>query len=163
VALADIADIADWVLSKLFRHVDVNHDGRLRVRRWFVLRSSRGGLYVHRIVQSDSDPHNHPWSFVTFVLSGGYIDTSYRWGPCWNRHDSHRHFVVARQAKPLRAYRRTASDIHEIKLHKDHAGNEREAWTLAFVGCRQQERHFVTPGGPVHWRTHLDEWGPDPD
>ncbi len=34
------------------------------------------GIYLHDIFEPDGnrDPHNHPWSFISIVLRGGYVE-----------------------------------------------------------------------------------------
>ncbi len=67
------------VLDRLFeKKVIVNcaHDPYLH--RWYVLRSERIGLFIHKFVRSDEDRalHDHPWSFIVIPLWGGYIEHS---------------------------------------------------------------------------------------
>lgn len=44
------------------------------VTRFFIVNTERFGIYLHRIDRPDLDRdcHDHPWSFVTIVLRGGY-------------------------------------------------------------------------------------------
>ena len=52
----------------------VGPTGEFLTRRGLDLRIF--GLYVHRIRQADPglDLHDHPWSFVSIVLRGGYVE-----------------------------------------------------------------------------------------
>jgi hypothetical protein len=47
------------------------------MRRW-ALQTPLGGLRLHHFLRGDADRelHDHPWSFVTLVLAGGYVDVS---------------------------------------------------------------------------------------
>ena len=45
----------------------------LKDRKWFPF-----NIFVHRFLKSDPDDvHDHPWSYVTLILKGGY----YEWTP----------------------------------------------------------------------------------
>lgn len=48
------------------------------MKRWWIEKYSDAGIAVrvHEILKSDPDlhPHDHPWSFVSIVLSGGYLE-----------------------------------------------------------------------------------------
>lgn len=48
----------------------------LYMRRWRFLPDWLPGFRVHNILQSDDDRalHDHPFSFVTFILKGGYYE-----------------------------------------------------------------------------------------
>ncbi len=56
------------------------------LRRFYLFRSkwfgmNFGDVYLHHIVRSDDDPdpHDHPWGFTGLILSGGYMDQSWKW------------------------------------------------------------------------------------
>ena len=41
--------------------------------RWYIIRTKRFGLYLHRFWSSDEDGvHDHPWNNFSWVLHGGY-------------------------------------------------------------------------------------------
>lgn len=41
--------------------------------RWALVRCQSWAIFVHRFHRSDLDElHDHPWSFVTFLVGGGY-------------------------------------------------------------------------------------------
>lgn len=44
--------------------------------RYFLCATRWFAIYVHHLHTSDEDRalHDHPWSFVTFLLSGGYFE-----------------------------------------------------------------------------------------
>lgn len=52
--------------------------GNLHFRRWSILSTPWFSIYLHKIYRSDEDfhQHDHPWSFLSFILSGGYIEES---------------------------------------------------------------------------------------
>lgn len=95
---------------------------------WFAIR-------IHRILKSDSDRHlhDHPWHFVSFVLSGGYREET----PGGER-------VI--QAPAIVAHR--ATDLHRLTL-------DRPATTLVFCGPRFREWGFQVGTAWVQWREYL--------
>lgn len=48
--------------------------------RWTLVRVGTKKVMLHRFLPNsrDRDPHDHPWSFVTVVLAGSYLDVNYR-------------------------------------------------------------------------------------
>jgi hypothetical protein len=54
-------------------------DGTDYLVRLRVLQTPWGGCYVHDIHEDDGDraPHNHPWSFFSFVARGHYVERYY--------------------------------------------------------------------------------------
>lgn len=99
-------------------------DGDPYLTRWRIIDSPLFGIFVHKMHRPDASPilHDHPWSFVSFVLRGGYVEQrrnmelEYQSGEKWRRHI--KHFNVKR----LR-------DAHFIQ-HLDRT----PTWTLVFVG-----------------------------
>ena len=46
--------------------------------RYMPIHSKYLCLYIHRFMRSDADdPHDHPWNFFTYVISGGYKEAFY--------------------------------------------------------------------------------------
>jgi hypothetical protein len=88
------------------------------MKRW-ILRTPWGTLRLHRILQSDAgrDFHDHPFSFVSVILTGGYIE--HRPGcECWQSRG--RTFVLNYKTCLLfRApaiVRRRATEFHRLEL-----------------------------------------------
>jgi hypothetical protein len=54
----------------------ISQDGVLHFRRWRILSTPWFGVYLHRIYHHDCDlhMHTHPWDFVSWVISGRYIE-----------------------------------------------------------------------------------------
>lgn len=80
---------------------------------------------IHHFTGSDKGlPHDHPWGFLSFVLSGGYIERIYQ--RTGSFHDVHR--------RPGDTFRIAATHIHEIiELPQG------ECWTLVLP--QPWERH----------------------
>jgi hypothetical protein len=54
-------------------------DGQPYLERFFLLGSARsqGSARYHHILSSDpQDMHDHPWDFITTILSGSYVETT---------------------------------------------------------------------------------------
>ena len=155
--------------------------------RYIVFKSKRMCIYVHRFLRSDADdPHDHPWNFFTYVISGGYKEIFY------NRNRAVRSVFDAGVKKipfflsywtdheNIRlpgsiAYRR-ATDIHKVVVDKqleleftgqispeDKKIIEQAPYTICIMGKRQREWGFWQrePGNPdgskfIDWRRYLD-------
>lgn len=109
---------------------------RLRVVQtpWF-------GIYLHRIHEPDPDrdPHDHPWPFISLILSGSYEEVTFT-GPQELGHYQLRkrgsaHFMSTRKAHRI-------TDVQGI------------LWTLVLTGPRIREWGFWTDEGWLHWRDY---------
>lgn len=105
------------------------------MRRYILLRTPVGNLYVHHFIRSDFDRafHDHPWWFVTLILRGGYIE-----------HTPQGNF--RRRAGSILF--RPARWLHWVEVGKP-------AWTLLFVGPKSREWGFLTRTGWVSWRKFI--------
>lgn len=104
--------------------------GSVYMTRWGV-RSPFCGIYLHRFERGDADPyvHDHPWSFVSFVLRGGYTEVV---------RDNFTHELRERHVKRINVKRR--DDAHYVvKLDRT------PTWTLVFVGRRRRTWGFWVP------------------
>jgi hypothetical protein len=54
-------------------------DGQIYLFRLRIIQTPWFALYLHDIFEPDADrdPHNHPWSFISIVLRGGYTERLY--------------------------------------------------------------------------------------
>lgn len=140
--------------------------------RYIVWKSKRFGcLYIHRFMRSDADdPHDHPWNFFTYVISGGYnehyfdrnkpqddgTNITLYWTECINR-----------RTPGSLAYRR-ATDIHkvvvdeEIEMFLDEMDDEklsRTPLTICLMGPRLRQWGFwpnkFKGSNFVDWRKYL--------
>lgn len=72
------------LLNWLFNHkVIVNCDRDPYLLRWYVIRTERVGVFIHKFVRSDEDRalHDHPWDFIVIPIWRGYFEHSEsRWG-----------------------------------------------------------------------------------
>jgi len=129
-----------WRAFHTFEIRDPDTD-ELYLRRYILLRCPWFEIFVHRIHTPDTDRHlhDHPWSFVSFVLRGWYIET----------------VPEPVSGLPLRFIQRTwfnykrATDRHRITLVSPNL------WTLILTGPRRREWGFVVDGVWVHYREYL--------
>lgn len=117
------------------------------MRRW-LLRTPWFSLRLHNILTSDQgrDEHDHPFSFVSLILKGGYIE--HRPGCiCVARIQDGR--TLSPAGGPCRFYgpgsvvRRHAKDLHRLELVSG------PAWTLVVSGAYHRVWGFQTPHGWV--------------
>lgn len=137
----------------------------LYLRRFFIFRSkwigkNFGDLYLHKIYRSDDDkdPHDHPWSFRTFVLKGGYTDEGWQFTDLDGKGNGYRtrmpHFDEKVSA-PATRFR------HRRHIHRVILTENKPAWTLVWTtGYTNDARgnadwRFITEERAVPWREYL--------
>lgn len=134
---------ARWAFMRRFTIYknDAIYLDRLRIVQtpWF-------GVYLHRIEQPDldRDPHDHPWSFASCVLRGGYTE-QFHPAPLVHR-DLH---VSTRRWSRWSWHRMDVTAAHRIR-----AVDPRTV-TLVLVGRRRRDWGFHTEAGFVGWRDYL--------
>lgn len=108
------------------------------MRRWTV-KTPWGMLRLHHILRSDHDRHyhDHPMSFVSLILAGGYIE--------------HRPHQAPRRCAPGSVVVRRAEDMHRLQLIG------KDAWTLVLTGPVRRAWGFATESGWVH-AAEYDAW-----
>ncbi len=141
--------LAEHILNRLFeKRVIVNCDHDPYLHRWYVLRTERLGLFIHKFVRSDEDRalHDHPWPFFVIPLWGGYVEHSDRplhpWPGCLcPRVD------VKRRVWPIISARyRDTTFRHRVELVK-----ERPSWSLFFRFTKIREWGFWPKEGFILW------------
>lgn len=94
-------------------------------------------IRLHKLLSSDpGDEHDHPWSFVSLILRGGYLETI-EGAPKWHR--------------PGSIVRHRAEDRHRLTLPPGGA------WSLVFYGPKRRTWGFYTPDGWIPWYEYPDE------
>jgi hypothetical protein len=70
-----------FLMTALWPHLDILDDDGLYLRRWFFTPKTKWyrPRFLHYIHQSDKGrfPHDHPGSFYTSILRGGYVESIY--------------------------------------------------------------------------------------
>jgi hypothetical protein len=126
--------------------------------RWFA-------LYLHHLHVSDEDRalHDHPWSFVTCLLSAGYYEHTpipspttctcghSRPGPPCPRHYWRGQKSVRTWWPRFSVLYRSAEWRHRLELVKP-------TWTLVVRFRRRREWGFITPSGWQQWEAYGKEW-----
>lgn len=121
----------------------LNGDGTPHLSRLRIIQTPLGGVYLHAIHSKDDDrdPHDHPWTFWSMVLSGIYIDRV--WDDPRDLKDSY-----TRVHRKRKIHRTRRSQAHQIVGLR---GNVR---TLVLVGPKGKSWRFWTPEGPVDWKDY---------
>lgn len=108
--------------AKFRRRLTLSHDGEPFLDRWGLVWDRVGGFYLHHIADADPgiDVHDHPWSFVSFVLKGGYVER----------------IGTARQPYGGQLRFWGAGSVHRMPLHAAHQITLAQpgTWTLVLRG-----------------------------
>jgi hypothetical protein len=99
--------------------------------RYYLVDRLNLGVYLHHFQRSDHRAalHDHPWSFVTLLLSSGYVEHT-----------------------PAGAFRRRRFSVLWRPATWRHAVEiERPTWTLVIRFRRRREWGFWTRRGFVHY------------
>lgn len=106
-------------------------DNIIYLTRWWLVKTPWGGIIVHKMEGPDARPtlHDHPFSFVSIVLRGGYYER--RLDPMTMR------IVENRHVRRVNVMRR--DDAHSI-VHITRA----PTWTLVFAGRHRRTWGFYT-------------------
>lgn len=155
------------LIQRLLGRSDIYFNGSLYMRRWRAIHTRWFGIRVHHIVRSDDDRemHDHPFSFVSVILKGGYVE--HRPGcRCLRAPDGgHLARVVGtgcRFRRPGSFVFRRAEDLHRLDLKREVSwidgggamrvvSRDHPAWTLVFRGPVRREWGFQTAAGWVPW------------
>ena len=98
-------------------------------------------ITLHKVLVSDEPTlHDHPWSYATFIIAGGYWENTPE-GRFWRGPGHFRY--------------RSASDLHFLELEKDADGNEIPCWSLFFMGKKAGSWGFLKDGEWIHNEQYL--------
>jgi hypothetical protein len=142
---------------RLHRMVLRRYDGLQYLSRWGAAVESIGGIYLHRMDAPDPglDLHDHPWSFVSIVLWGGYSEERAfaRDAPSW---------AMLAEAFPGSCTRgvtrrRRWLSVRALRLDECHRVTELHGgpvWTLVLRASRRRQWGFYLPSGWMHEREY---------
>lgn len=136
---------------RAYRHDIANGAGDAYMERW-ILETPLGTLRLHHILRSDDDRalHDHPWSFVSVLLWGSYLETRFLW-PDQPRICARRGLASVRRVRWWNTCRAEAA--HRLELDRG------PVWTLVATTRKTRSWGFWLPGGWVPWRDYEREIG----
>lgn len=149
------------VQKKLLGRSDVFVNGQLYMRRWLIGPTWLPGIRIHNILKSDAafELHDHPFDFVSFILSGGYNEIR---GEALDGVPASSTLRRKEYHQPLTFVRRKAEDLHRILLKPTvvtidgrQVLRETPAWTIVFRGKYRREWGFLTNNGWQNWREYI--------
>lgn len=115
----------------------------LKDRTWFPF-----NIFVHKFLKSDPDHlHDHPWSYFTLILKGGY----YEWVPYYDK-DNNKMTEICKWRGPGHFRVCKATSYHRIDLNPDIT-----AWTLFIPGPQKREWGFMVRNKWVHNNDYLSK------
>jgi hypothetical protein len=146
-------NILGWLADRLAseKHVITRDLAKIPyLTRWTLLgqrfKGDGNAVFLHRFQRSDADEmHDHPWPFISIILSGGYWENTP--GPGWSNGVGP---IQRRWFNPGRVLYRPARWIHSVEIP-----DGKEAWTLILRGKKQRSWGFWCPNGYTPWRVHI--------
>ena len=103
-------------------------------------------IRLHHILSSDDERacHDHPWSFISWILKGAYTEVTPIFTDGLYRGEKR----TVRKAGDI--YFRRATDWHRLELNE-----EKSVWTLFVMFRKTQEWGFLTR---PDFKTHYRDW-----
>lgn len=138
----------------------INRDDKERyMLRFTIFECLYFSIKFHKFFASDDQClHDHPWSFLSFILWRGYNEITPRnkkfyenelktsqFGGAW--------YNVSRYY-PGHVIFRPAKSIHRVELIKDKQGRELPAYTFVISFKRVRKWGFFTKAGWLHWKAY---------
>lgn len=131
--------------------------------RYMPIQSKYFCFYIHRFMRSDADdPHDHPWNFFTYVISGGYKEVFYD----KTKPQSYEGYFTdlwtekVNVRKPGSIAYRKATDVHKVVVDKERDLSEidQAPFTVCLIGPRIREWGFWNQDGDTFtdWRKYLN-------
>lgn len=137
----------NWLMPRCLLTPDPDNDGALKPKRWLPI-----AMRLHHIARPDLDRdfHDHPWTFISLVLRGGYLEQrpsstvpNWRQGKTGYEEDCYEMWRMPGSIG-LRRY----TDRHRISYVLP------DTVTLVVVLRKRQSWGFFTLAGKVHWRDY---------
>ncbi len=149
--------LCERILNRIFSHKIIqNCDGDPYLLRWYVFKTARVSLFLHKFIRSDEDRalHDHPWAFLVIPVWRGYVEHSHSCmvNPKGNcpatcslfRPERQRHLRVY----PLLSTRyRPATYCHRVELIEG-----KPAWSVFFHFTNEREWGFHPAEGFINWK-----------
>jgi hypothetical protein len=105
-------------------------------------------IFLHKFLKSDPDDvHDHPWSYATIILKGGY----YEWTPNFDSQSANigetRHWRGPGHFRVC-----SANSYHRIELKEGT-----DCWTMFMPGPQRREWGFLVNNKWIHNDTYLTD------
>lgn len=145
----------NWFEKSILQRSDIYFGGSRYMRRWLFGSTNSWGIRIHCIERSDADRelHDHPFWFVSFILSGGYYEHTPDGRRTWYGPGS----IVFRSADTL----------HRLELAQESVARYTPAWTFVIRGRYARLWGFLDAGIWTTWqkfvgqRRELNEYAKD--
>lgn len=127
-----------WVVQNVFCKREADELVKANyLERWFMIPKNRFlNIYYHKFTGSDEKIlHDHPWSSVSIILKGEYLEHTWRW-------------LAYKKTGNITI--RSGSAAHRVEI----LGN-REVHTIFITGPKYKEWGFFQTSGWVHHLTHF--------
>jgi len=122
-----------WAIMERFE-VKLSDGAEPYMIRWRIIQTPILGVYIHKFNSHDASMlHDHPWSFFSFVLKGGY----------WERRSYGPNLYHVRWFNAKRA-----NHPHYVEVL-----DKTPTWTLVIAGRRQREWGFIDRAG--NWTKYV--------
>ena len=120
---------------KPFKVIIRREDGEPYLVRWNLVQLRWFTIKLHKILKSDDAClHDHPWSFLSIILRGGYVEHTE--DAAGNRR--------VRLCHPYSILFRPAEWRHRLEIYQT-------CWTLVFTSRRVRQWGFWTRTGWIEW------------
>lgn len=125
------------LLQRMLGRSDIFFGETRYMRRWKLINRAWFGLRIHNILRSDTDRelHDHPFTFLSIVLWGGYWEHTLDGRRTWHGTGS---FLI-----------RTAECLHRLEM-------ERPAWTLVFRGAHRRTWGYLLVDRWIPWDQFIE-------
>jgi hypothetical protein len=125
-------------------------DNEPYLERYYVLFNTRQhkgfNVYLHKFLKGDPDDvHDHPWSYATFILAGGY----YEWIPQFNP-DGTKSCEIRKWRGPGHFRICRPESYHRVELKPGVT-----AWTLFMPGPHKRQWGFLVDNKWIHNDNYL--------
>lgn len=124
----------NWALLNRFEVPNLDDPRQTYLTRWRLIQTPWFGIYLHRMDGPDSRStlHDHPWTFASLILRGGYYEA---------------HAAEAAQG-PVTMRCHVLGDVNRMGRHEAHFIRELvkvPTWTLMLVGQRRDTWGYWEP------------------
>lgn len=137
-----------WALFQRMDIPDFNDPTDIYLTRWRIIQTPWFGAYLHCIRRSDNDRHlhDHPWSFASVILRGGYQEERLVSDPHIEPHE------ISCKDRRVGSF----SFRKHTSFHRIHCLYRDPTWSFVFVGRRREEWGYLVGTGWIDHETYLE-------